>query len=162
MKSNNLAIKLSGIKHRMPLEFIDALKCILMARAFLDTIRPHSDLLRKQAIDNFKPVIKNNGERITSWGNLYRADVNLTTKMYDFHRAGLVAKGFVADVGCCPFLTAEVMVRDAEFALIDLLEPYTDISNRQLFNIEKKTEYISILMRLLTTLAVSQKIDLTS
>ena len=162
MTTKTIESKFEPIRESMPTEIVDTL-------ASVETIKPVSETIAKEALDTFKPIIAddkisrelgNTGQRITNWSDLYLAPKDAAHEIYRFHKRKLEEKGFSAPGDQCPFLVAEMTALDAERILIDVMEPYTEISNKHLLLPDRRKRYLELIIGLLVNCAKVQGIEL--
>jgi len=173
MKKLNITIEHISREGKLKSELVSALRAVLAAQAFLETIKPVSAEIYKEAIEIYKPVVEAKGhyvkskrfqseigKPITCQERIYQADDATTNKIYKYHKSKLAEKGFTAEKNFCPVLVAESVLREAQTILIDLMEPYTNIPDDLLYLPDKRARYLEIVLKMLVTVAKQQNIQL--
>lgn len=169
MNALELRQRMAPVQKEMPKSVSSALISVLSATVFLETIRPISEGIEKDILDEFKPVVDNNqcgriaervGEVIIRWDELYLASDETAKELYSHHKREMACKGFEADGERCPFLVAETTLREAKRILFQVMEPYTGIAERAILRLDVREKYLQLLLGLLVPLASQQGIEL--
>jgi hypothetical protein len=144
-----------------------AIKAVLSAEVYLQTIAPIHESLCQAAMNKHKPVIDDTrlhhrldpaqvGKPITEFKDLYMATDETAAAIYADVKLGMTEHGLVTDnPDCCAFLVAENVVREAKRNLIDAMSPYTGIKSDQIFNMERRAKLVELSKNLLVSLACS-------
>lgn len=147
-------------------EMIQAAEAVLMAKAYVETIRPIVRAYQSKVLDIYRFTNKKELEIINKCGRM--ADhikeevitdpkdswklsdqdfqIYLRDTKEERDKAGLK----VDKDDQCPLLVAEYLLCQAEGNLIDQMEPITKIKRDQLWNLKHRAKLIDLSLKLLT------------
>lgn len=152
-------------------ELAAATSAVLIATAYLETMRPTYDQACKDAIAKFKPVVEdcevnqicdegNIGKPIANVFELFKTSEQSASQIYAFIKDRLSAADFVTtNINHCAFLEAEHSVRTAKTLLIDTMYPYTSIKSEQLYT-KRRDKFIDLTLNCLVKLAYDTGVSL--
>lgn len=152
---------------------LSALKNFLFTQTVVEHMRPSHDAVSKAAMEKFKPVVEDRpiyhtskrigavvGSPITSYERLYQASDEATDAIYAYYAEEMAKQGFKGEGDKCPWLVACNTHMMAEGLLIDVMEPYTKISNIHVHIKGNRDKYINIIASLLVQVATDENIEL--
>ena len=152
---------------------LSALKCMLFSKTVVENMRPAHIAASNAAMAEFKPVVEdreiyrqskrlNNSVNtpIEDFEKLYLASDKAAREVYDFYYKKMANSGFERDGDKCPWLVANNTHCTSERLLIDVMQPYTKVSNTQLHIKGKRAKYIDVITGLLVSIADDEGISL--
>jgi hypothetical protein len=150
-----------------------ALKSYLYATTVVEEMRPAHAAVSSLAMIKFKPVVEDieinrsskrapriAGERVESYERLYLASDKATDEIYTYYATEMEKRGYTAEGDKCPWLVACNLQMMSESILIGVMQPYTQISNTNLYIKGKRDEYIKIIVGLLVTIASNNNFEI--
>jgi len=142
-------------------EMIEATEALLTAMVFCETIRPIVEGYKKKYIDNHS-LLDDEGKRITDIKYAWLIDDEDFKKYQAYCNQKRIENNLhVENEECCPLLVAETHVREAKRELINIMEPITKISFKDLSTskdfLETYDKLIDLNLKLLTPFVSTSK-----
>jgi hypothetical protein len=152
---------------------LSALHSYLFTQTVVEHMRPSHDAVSKAAMEKFNPVIEDSevnqktrrrgrvvGAAIKSYEQLYLASDEASDAIYAYYAEEMAKLGFKSDGSRCPWLVANNTHMVAEGLLIDVMETYTQVSNKHVHIKGNRDKYLKIVVGLLVQVAHKEKIEL--
>ena len=136
-------------------EMIHAAKVVIMAKAWVETIRPIVEAYQTAIMIKIGAVNEETGEAITDMDKSYLMSDEQCNTLWSKLEEAQEASGLkVMKKGNCPLLEAKQLTRDAERTLCNTMAPLTGTTYETIITSRDSTknlnEYIDLTLQLLT------------
>jgi len=152
------------INGRLKAPILTALRTALIAQAYFETMKPIYEDVCDTVLKIHQPLVDASdfnrrtfgdiGSPITQINDLYRANDDQAKAIYRDIKQKLALKGFTtSNSNYCAFAVAESTLREAERELVNVMQPYTNITNAMLCTTDKRHKFINLTLNCLVPLA---------